>query len=117
MLPADEFEFTGQLVQFALPEEFLYVPDGQIVHCPFKSPLSGPVYPGLHRQTFTGAHTPLDHPHCAKSFPESIYDWMASCAIYISLSVSHESHIIRCAKCHGLLNTSPASGSVGSVLT
>ena len=23
MLPADEFEFTGQLVQFAAPEEFL----------------------------------------------------------------------------------------------
>jgi hypothetical protein len=23
MLPADEFELTGQLVQFALPEEFL----------------------------------------------------------------------------------------------
>ncbi len=48
MLPADEFELTGQLVQFALPEEFLYVPDGHIVHCPLEAPLSGPVYPVLH---------------------------------------------------------------------
>jgi hypothetical protein len=50
MLPTDEFELTGQLVQFALPEEFLYVPDGQIVHCPLEAPVSGPVYPALHRQ-------------------------------------------------------------------
>ena len=61
MLPDDEFELSGQLVQFALPEEFLYVPDGQIVHCPFEAPASGPVYPVLHEQAMP------DEQDCATS--------------------------------------------------
>lgn len=50
-LPADEFEFAGQLVHAALPEEFLYVPEGHTVHCPLEAPVSGPVYPVLHGHT------------------------------------------------------------------
>ncbi len=49
--PADEFEFSGQRVQFAVPLESLYVPGRQALHWPFKSPVSGPVYPVLHKQS------------------------------------------------------------------
>ena len=42
-LPADEFEFSGQRVQFAVPLESLYVPGRQALHWPFESPVSGPV--------------------------------------------------------------------------
>ena len=42
-LPADEFEFSGQLVQFAVPFEFLYVPGRQALHWPLEAPVSGPV--------------------------------------------------------------------------
>jgi len=48
-LPADEFEFSGQRVQFAVPFEFLYVPKRQALHCPLEAPVSGPVYPVLHK--------------------------------------------------------------------
>ena len=43
MLPADEFEFEGQLVHAALPFVALYVPDGHIAHWPLEAPVSGPV--------------------------------------------------------------------------
>ena len=45
-LPADEFELNGQAVQFAVPEESLYVSVGQATH----EPPSGPVKPRSHRQ-------------------------------------------------------------------
>jgi len=48
-LAADEFEFSGQRVQFAVPFEFLYVPGRQALHWPLEAPESGPVYPVLHK--------------------------------------------------------------------
>ena len=37
-------------MQFAVPFDALYVPGRQALHCPFESPVSGPVYPVLHEQ-------------------------------------------------------------------
>ena len=48
-LPADEFELSGQAVQLAVPEEFLYVPAGHMEHCPRDAPVAGPVKPALHK--------------------------------------------------------------------
>ena len=45
-LAADEFELSGQPVQFAAPFDSLYVPAKQAAH----GPPSGPVNPVLHRQ-------------------------------------------------------------------
>ena len=53
-LPADEFEFSGQVAHAAGPDAFLYVPGGQALHCPFEAPVSGPVYPVLHEQPIDG---------------------------------------------------------------
>jgi len=50
-LPADEFEFSGQAVQLAVPFEFLYVPGRQALHWPLEAPVSGPVYPVLHEHS------------------------------------------------------------------
>jgi len=50
-LPADEFELSGQAVQFAVPFVALYVPGRQALHWPLEAPVSGPVYPVLHEQS------------------------------------------------------------------
>jgi hypothetical protein len=42
-------ELSGQRVQFALPFVALYVPGGQALHWPLEAPMSGPVYPVLHK--------------------------------------------------------------------
>jgi hypothetical protein len=64
-LPADEFEFSGQRVQFAVPLESLYVPTRQALHWPFETPMSGPVYPVLHEHPmpdqFPSLQTPVVH--------------------------------------------------------
>ena len=44
-----EYVPTEQLVQFAVPFVGLYVPGGHAEHCPLEAPVSGPVYPALHK--------------------------------------------------------------------
>jgi hypothetical protein len=71
-LPADEFEFNGQVSQIAVPDEFLYVPTGHILHCPFDAPVSGPVYPALHGHTIVGKQPASSHDVLVKSTPCSM---------------------------------------------
>jgi len=71
VLPADEFEFAGQLVHAALPFVGLYVPAGHILHCPFDAPVSGPVYPVLHGQSIRDKQlcAPPSHGTLVRSTP------------------------------------------------
>jgi hypothetical protein len=74
-LPADDFELSGQAVQLAVPEEFLYVPAAHIEHCPLEAPVAGPVKPALHKhcRSVKLATGVLFHAQqsCASIVPES----------------------------------------------
>ncbi len=66
VLPTDEFEFAGQLVHAALPIAFLYVPAAHVAHWPLEVPLSGPVYPVLHKHCIGNAQV-LGTPYTSTS--------------------------------------------------
>jgi hypothetical protein len=73
-LPADEFELSGQAVQFAVPFEFLYVPGRHALHWPLDAPVSGPVYPVLHEQSIVDRQhsVTLSHVPLVRSTPSTI---------------------------------------------
>jgi hypothetical protein len=68
-LPADEFEFSGQRVQFEVPLESLYVPGRQALHWPLETPVSGPVYPVLHEHSIVDKQLTVSHGVLVKSTP------------------------------------------------
>ena len=68
-LPADEFEFSGQVAHVALPVTFLYVPVGHALHWPLEAPKSGPVYPVLHEHNIADKQHIFSHGVLVRSTP------------------------------------------------
>ena len=67
MLATDEFEFAGQLVHAVLPFVDLYLPGEHMAHWPLEAPLSGPVYPALHKHCVANAQV-VGTPYTCTSF-------------------------------------------------